>query len=308
MPRSLVSFWKRVATSGATADGREILPQALRDIAETYKPSFYTAVIWCDHEREPGSYGTVYAVRLVEEADDLEPGEIALEAQLKPNDRLLFLNDQGQKLFSSIEITPNFRGNGKAYLTGMGVTDEPASVGTQELYFSKKSSYKAYYASSVQLGSLRQEEPMGDLSKLFSMFTGLFKRFGLEEIPDEPTPTPPTESKTPMDEATATALKALLAQLLVICAGIQAVIEPVAVDAPEPKPEPIADVQTAVDDIVTTVEQDREFRRKGVEGNAALAAGLARIEQQFSALLNTPQGRVIPPVNGVVDPTKKRVL
>ena len=32
MPRSLVSFWKRVATSGPTVDGREILPQELRDI------------------------------------------------------------------------------------------------------------------------------------------------------------------------------------------------------------------------------------------------------------------------------------
>ena len=52
-------------------------------------------------------------MRLVEEAEDLEPGEVALEAQLKPNDRLLYLNDQGQKLFTSIEITPDFRGKGK---------------------------------------------------------------------------------------------------------------------------------------------------------------------------------------------------
>ena len=36
MPRSLVSFWKRVATSGPTVDGRVILPQELREIAETY--------------------------------------------------------------------------------------------------------------------------------------------------------------------------------------------------------------------------------------------------------------------------------
>ncbi len=61
MPRSLVSpsYWKRVATSGPTADRREITPQELRDIAETYKPSYYTAVIWADHERWPGSHGTV---------------------------------------------------------------------------------------------------------------------------------------------------------------------------------------------------------------------------------------------------------
>ena len=36
MPCSLVSFWKRVATSGPTVDGRVILPQELREIAETY--------------------------------------------------------------------------------------------------------------------------------------------------------------------------------------------------------------------------------------------------------------------------------
>ena len=151
MPRSLVSYWKRVATSGPTTDGRDILPQELRDIAETYKPSLYTAVIWSEHDRSQGSYGTVFAVRLLEEGEDLEPGQVALEAQLKPNDRLLELNDQGQKLFSSIEIYPNFRGKGKSYMTGLAVTDEPASIGTQELYFSRKTSERTYYAASVEL-------------------------------------------------------------------------------------------------------------------------------------------------------------
>lgn len=187
MPRSLVSFWKRVATSGATVDGRVILPQELRDIAETYKPSFYTAVIWCDHERWPGSHGTVYAVRLVEEAEDLEPGEVALEAQLKPNDRLLYLNDQGQKLFSSIEITPDFRGKGKAYLTGLGVTDQPASVGTQELYFSHKNTRASYYAASVELGRLQDDSPDTAETGLINALTGFFKRFAADVLPADPT-------------------------------------------------------------------------------------------------------------------------
>ena len=51
MPRSLVSDWKRVATSGKTADGRTIDPQDLRDIAATYNPDTYTAVIWFEHIR-----------------------------------------------------------------------------------------------------------------------------------------------------------------------------------------------------------------------------------------------------------------
>lgn len=308
MPRSLVSFWKRVATSGMTADGREIFAQDLRDIAETYKPSFYTAVIWCDHERWPGSHGTVYGVRLVEEGDDLQPGEVALEAQLKPNDQLLYLNDRGQKLFSSIEITPNFRGTGKAYLTGLGVTDEPASVGTQELYFSKRSNKTSYYAASVAMGSFRDNQPQGEIGRLAAMFTGLFKRFGLEEAPTPDTSTTQTESKPPMDEATATALKALLAQLLVVAAGIQAVIEPAAEDAPEPDQAPIDEVSAAVDDIVTTAEEEREFRRNGGATNKALLASMTALQKQFSALQNTPTGRNVPRTTGPAQPAKKRVL
>lgn len=304
MPRSLVSYWKRVATSGTTADGREILPQELRDIAETYKPSKYTAVIWCDHERWSGSHGTVFAVRLLEEGEDLEPGQIALEAQLKPNDRLLYLNDQGQKLFSSIEITPNFAGSGKAYLTGLGVTDEPASLGTQELYFSKQTHQNSFYAASVELGSF-EAEPQSEVGKLIGLLTGLFKRFATDAEPAEPTT--PTESKPPMDEATATALKALLEQLLVVAAGIQAVIEPAAADAPEPDQAPIDDVSAAVDEIVTTAEEEREFRRSG-GSNKAVLAQLEKLQKQFSALQNTSIGRQLPRNPGPVTPKKPRVL
>lgn len=304
MPRSLVSYWKRVATSGTTADGREILPQELRDIAETYKPSKYTAVIWCDHERWSGSHGTVFAVRLVEEGEDLEPGQIALEAQLKPNDRLLQLNDQGQKLFSSIEITPNFAGSGKAYLTGLGVTDEPASLGTQELYFSKQTHQNSFYAASVELGSF-EAEPQSEVGKLIGLLTGLFKRFATDAEPAEPTT--PTESKTPMDEATATALKALLEQLLVVAAGIQAVIEPAAADAPEPDQAPIDDVSAAVDEIVTAAEEEREFRRSG-GSNKAVLVQLEKLQKQFSALQDTSTGRQLPRNAGPVTTTKKRVL
>ncbi|TKK40180.1 capsid scaffolding protein [Pseudomonas fluorescens] len=305
MPRSLVSFWKRVATSGATVDGRVILPQELRDIAETYKPSFYTAVIWCDHERWPGSHGTVYAVRLVEEAEDLEPGEVALEAQLKPNDRLLYLNDQGQKLFTSIEITPDFRGKGKAYLTGMGVTDEPASVGTQELYFSHKNTRASYYAASVELGRLQDDSPETAETGLIKALTGFFKRFAADVLPTETTP-PKTESKPPMDEATATALTALVAQLLVVAAGLQAVIEPAA-DAPEPDQDLIDDVGAAVDEIVSTAEEEREFRRKG-KGNQSVLEKLDALQKQFTAMQNTPAGRQLPRNPGPVTPKKPRVL
>ncbi|MDU9040237.1 GPO family capsid scaffolding protein [Pseudomonas corrugata] len=308
MPRSLVSFWKRVATSGPTIDGRVILPQELRDIAETYSTAKYTASIWSEHERWPGSYGTVFAVRLVEEGEGLEPGQVALEAQLKPNDKLLALNDQGEKLFSSIEILPDFANTGKAYLVGLAVTDSPSSLGTQELYFSRKTGQPVHFAASVPLGSLREEEPHGDMAKLFSMFKGLFKRFGLEESTTEVSPQTTTETVPPMDEATATALKALLAQLLIVAAGIQAVIEPVAEEAPEPEAAPIDDVQAAVDGIVTTAEDEREFSRKDGATNKTLLANMAALQKQFNELKNTPNGRHLPRNPGPVTTTKKRVL
>ena len=307
MPRSLVSFWKRVATSGPTIDGRVITVQELRDIAETYSTSTYTATIWSEHERWPGSYGTVFAVRLLEGVDGLKPGQVALEAQLKPNDKLLALNDQGEKLFTSIEITPNFANTGKAYLSGLAVTDSPASLGTQELYFSRKTGQPVHFAAAVPLGSLQEDEPKSELAKLFSALAGLFKGFASEPDPEE-TPNPTTESKPPMDEATATALKALLAQLLVVAAGIQAVIEPAAADAPEPEQAPIDDVSTAVDAIVTTAETEREYARNGGASNKAVLAALADMQKQFAALQNTPAGRVVPRVTGPATTTPKKVL
>lgn len=307
MPRSLVSYWKRVATSGPTTDGREILPQELRDIAETYKPSFYTAVIWCEHERWQGCFGTVFAVRLIEEGEDLEPGQVALEAQLKPNDRLLALNDQGQKLFSSIEIYPNFRGKGKAYMTGMAVTDEPASTGTQELYFSNKTSQRTYFTGAVELGRPQDDMQTTSETGLINALTGFFKRFSADVLPADTT-SPQTESKPPMDEATATALKALLEQLMVVAAGIQAVIEPAAADAPEPDQEPIDDVSAAVDEIVTTAEEEREFRRKGNSSNKAVLTALSNLQKQFSTLQNTSIGRQLPRNAGPVSTPKKRVF
>lgn len=302
MPRSLVSFWKRVAVSGITADGREISPQELREIAETYSPSIYTAVIWCDHERAPGSHGTVFAVRLIEGAEDLGPDQVALEAQLKPNDRLLWLNDQGLKLFTSIEITPNFAGGGKAYLSGLAVTDEPASLGTQELYFSKKSSEGAYYAMSTPLTCFNQATPPTELKTLSVLLKKFFKRFGIDDAPSDPPSPNPTE-KTPMDEATATALKALVEQLLVVITGLQDVIEPIVADAPEPESESITDVETAVAGIVAQAEADREFARRGKTDQR-----LTKIETLLTKALSRTDSRQLPRNTGAVTKAKARVL
>ena len=304
MPRSLVSFWKRVATSGPTVDGRVILPQELRDIAETYSTATYTASIWSEHERWYGAHGTVFAVRLIEDSEDLQPGQVALEAQLKPNQRLLYLNDQGEKLFTSIEVTPDFANTGKAYLTGLAVTDSPASLGTQELYFSRKTGKPVHYAAAVPLGALKEEEPTGEMGKVFSMFSRLLKRFGIDEVPDESSPTT-TEENNEMDETTGTALKALRDQLLIIVAGLDSVIEVAAAEAPEPDDALIEVVQEAVDDVVTSAETEFKSKKQG-KANKTLATQFAALTKEFNEMKNAPAGRTLPKTTGA--DTKKRVL
>lgn len=61
---------------------------------------------------------------------------VDLFAKLKPNDYYIQMNDAGQRLFTSMELFPNFRNTGEFYLRGLGATDNPASVATDEMVFS----------------------------------------------------------------------------------------------------------------------------------------------------------------------------
>lgn len=136
-----------VAVEGATTDGRAIDANWINEMAANYAPATYTATVNVEHIRgyspEPpfNNYGHVLAA----EARDIEivlngkpEKRRALFAQLDANDQLVELNRKGQKLFSSIEINPNFAGKGQAYLQGLAVTDNPASLGTEMLQFAAK--------------------------------------------------------------------------------------------------------------------------------------------------------------------------
>lgn len=318
MPRSLVSYWKRVAVSGSTADNREITRQELVDCAETYSLSTYTGVIWNEHDRGLETLGTVYAIRLVEDDPDLEPGQVALEAQLKPNDDLLYLNDRGKKLFSSVEITPNFANSGRFYLTGLAVTDSPASLGTQELYFSKRArkgnryAKTSYYCAAFPLGSLRDAgQQQGDVRRIFSALTGLFKSFA-DVTGNTPEPPSPDEIK-PMDEATAKALKALYDQFVILLAGLQAVLEPVVegVDDADSKDQVDA-VGAAVQDVVDEADENREFNRKGGKGTKGkdevkeLSARVEELTETMTKMFNaTPNRRQVQRSTGANDGKKR---
>lgn len=138
----------RVATSGPTIDGRNIDPKALEEMAQNYDPNTYTAVINTEHIRgltgQPPFQTGGDVLALKTEQIELNVGgklekRTALYAQLDVNDNLMALNKQGQKLFTSIEIVPDFAGKGTAYLGGLAVTDSPASLGTDRLKFTAHS-------------------------------------------------------------------------------------------------------------------------------------------------------------------------
>jgi len=141
MKKKFKSNWFRVAVEGATTDGRAIERKQIEDMAATYNPETYGARVWMEHLRSmlPDSpfraYGDVTAVK-AEEVTIAGEKKLALFAQISPtNDLVKIVNDLKQKIFTSIEITPKFADSGRAYLTGLGVTDSPASLGTSMLAF-----------------------------------------------------------------------------------------------------------------------------------------------------------------------------
>ena len=129
--RVLRTDFKRIGRSGPTVDGRIISPQMIDDMAASYKKDLFTAMIWPEHQRYV-NYGTVEELRSASN----EEGGRDLFAILSPNDFYTSKNHEGQRLFTSMEITVDFRKTGKAYLTGLGATDDPASAATSEIRLS----------------------------------------------------------------------------------------------------------------------------------------------------------------------------
>ncbi|EPX9918533.1 GPO family capsid scaffolding protein, partial [Escherichia coli] len=216
MPQpTLMTDWTCIATSGPTADGREIDPQWLIDAAETYSRNTYTAMLWPCHENDTSyrqytfNLGEVDALKV----ETREDGKTRLYARLVPNQYLIEANRLGQKLFTSAELIPNFAKSGRDYLMGVAVTDIPASLGTEKIRFTlNNEEYTAQRANcqTFTLGSLSPDtspaprKPESFLKRLFSA--------GQTDNTD--TSKPDTGEDAKMDE-----IKALLEKLITLVEG-----------------------------------------------------------------------------------------
>ena len=178
----------RIGVEGATTDGREIQRDWLVQMAASYNPTVYTAQINLEHLKSylPDStfnrYGTVTALVAEEIKDGALAGKMALYADVAPTDALVALVKKGQKLFTSMEVSPQFADTGKAYLVGLAATDDPASLGTEMLTFSttathnplanrKQNPENLFSAAAETVIELEESQP-----NLFARVTALFSK------------------------------------------------------------------------------------------------------------------------------------
>ncbi|HCQ8457555.1 TPA: GPO family capsid scaffolding protein [Klebsiella pneumoniae] len=151
----------RVAVSGNTVDGREIQPQHLRDAAANYSQEVYGARVNIEHYLSPypgsdfGAMGDVAALSTEDITEGPLAGRTALYAEIEPSDRMVQMTNKGEKVYSSIELHPQFALNGKAYIVGLAMTDTPASLGTERLKFATQQR-----ASVMTFNNQQAEPPM----------------------------------------------------------------------------------------------------------------------------------------------------
>lgn len=215
-----------VAVEGATCDGRTLDRAALQEMADAYDPKTYAARVNMEHIRgfsaEPpfNAYGDVVAL----ETRDVElqlggktEKKLGLFAQVDALDNLVAVQAKGQKLYSSIELNPNFAATGKAYLQGLAVTDSPASLGTEVMEFAagqvkdgkpslfseRKVDKGNFFSAAREIDGLEFDEakPVDtESSKLFAGLTKFFEQFGAKSAGAE-AETPPAESTPPAQSA-----------------------------------------------------------------------------------------------------------
>lgn len=187
----------RIGVEGATTDGRKIERSWLTQMAASYDPTVYTALINMEHIKgyTPDSpfrrYGKVSALYAEEITEGKLAGKMALSADIEPTDDLVLMNKKGQKLFTSMEINPDFSDTGEAYLVGLAVTDDPASLGTEILEFSAGAKQNPLASRKLDAGNLfsAAEETLLEFEEIPdpkpALFTRIKELFSAKQTSDD---------------------------------------------------------------------------------------------------------------------------
>lgn len=191
----------RIATAGATTDGREISADWIRQMAKNYDPKKYGARVNLEHYRGVlpdgpfKAYGDVISLH-AEEVDVGGEKRWALFAEINPTPDLIELSKKRQKVYTSMEVQPDFAKTGEAYLVGLAITDSPASLGTEMLQFAagakvnpltpRKQSPENLFSEAVEItldfsGAPPESDPKGLFSKVKELLGGIGNKFAASE-------------------------------------------------------------------------------------------------------------------------------
>lgn len=189
----------RVAVEGATTDGRKIERSWIQQMAKNFDPQKYGARIWMEHIRGTladspfRAYGDVTAVKAEEVTIDGNK-KLALFAQIEPTPDLVAMTKAKQKIYTSVEINDKFADTGEAYLVGLGVTDSPASLGTEILAFAAQNPTNPFASRKASPGNLFSEatevqlefeETDTEASSLAAKVKGLLNSFSSKKTGDD---------------------------------------------------------------------------------------------------------------------------
>ncbi|WP_336949103.1 GPO family capsid scaffolding protein [Acinetobacter junii] len=271
----------RVAREGQTVDGRELTRQEIQEMADTYNPEHYAGRINIEHfggwSPEPpfNAYGDILKVEAVD-----ENGKLHLYNEISALPNFVALNKKGQKIYPSIEFYRNFAGTGKAYQVGLGMTDTPASLGTQAIKFSNnRHSLSTQPDSEIYITMSEQNQNEG--------------KSLIEQLKEAFTPAPKPKEQF-SDE-----LAAQLTQGVVQCLnGLKTLTQEIStikqtLSAP-PAPVAVPEQQTTQTPPATAPEQQTTQTQPAVPGadlNATLqqiAQSVSGLQNQFHALSTTP--------------------
>lgn len=165
-----VSKWFRIGVEGDTCDGRFISATDIQEMAETFDPRVYGCRINLEHlkgilpEGPFSRYGDVVELKSEKIDDDsVLKGKLALFAKITPTDDLIAMNKKLQKVYTSMEIQPNFANSGKCYLVGLAVTDDPASLGTEYLEFCRGAKFNPLNRFKAAPGNLISVATLAEL-------------------------------------------------------------------------------------------------------------------------------------------------
>lgn len=260
-----VSKFFRVAVEGATVDGRTIDRSWIQQMADTFNPSTYGVRVNMEHIRGVTAdgpfkaYGDVRAVKAQEDEIEIagkKAKKLCLYAQIEPTDELVAYNQKSQKIYSSVEIQPDFAKSGKVALVGLAVTDSPASLGTEILQFAAGQGDKNPFASRKQdpgnflseaheVGKLEFEDApandnAGDYKSMFAAATEFFKNFAKAPVQE-----PPKEEPKPANDNDARFAQ-MLGGIEQLTAGMQSLSEKVGAD--------VASLKTQIEKVEASIE------------------------------------------------------